>query len=83
MQMRLNHFLAERFQRPARGDDLHQHIGTIGIGFHHFFNGLNLAFDPPQTDDERSFLQPGTNVLNFHGKTFNIFYRTRHSKKDA
>ena len=83
MQMGFKHFLAERLQRASRGNHLHQHIRTVGVGFHHFFDGLNLALDFSQTDDKRPFLQTGTAMFNFHGKTFNTFYRERHSKNGA
>jgi hypothetical protein len=60
VKMRLNHFFAERLERLAGRDDLHEHIRAVFISFDHFFNPLDLSFDFAQADDERSFLQPGT-----------------------
>jgi hypothetical protein len=79
--MRPDHFFAERFQSPARRDHLHQHVRAIGVGLHHFFNGLDLAFNFPEPDDERPFLQTGAVVFNFHGNTFNILIRPSHPKR--
>ena len=73
MEMRLNHFFAERLQRSSRRNDLHQDIRTIDVGFNHFFDSLNLAFDSTQPDDEGSFLQPTANVLRFHEGTLTPF----------
>lgn len=59
MQVRLDHLLTKRFERLARGDNLHEHIRTVDVRFHHLLNPLDLSFDFAQADDEPSFSSPG------------------------
>jgi hypothetical protein len=83
VQPGLDHFFAKRFQRLAGGNHLHQHIGAISIGLHHFFNGFDLAFDAAQADDERSLFQPGTDMFGFHAKDLTFFMASTTSKNGA
>ena len=73
VQMRLDHLLAEGFERLAGGDDLHKDIRAVGVGFYHPLASFNLTFDFSQADDQRSFLQSGPNVFCFHrSKTLSV-----------
>src|SRR6267142_5070147 len=53
MGVRVDYFLAKRFESVAGGDDLIQDVGAVGILGHQSFEGLDLAANFSQADDER------------------------------
>ena len=62
----MDKFITERFQGAPGGDHLRQHFGAIGIGLHHFFDGLQLTANLLQPHHQgRAFLRV---VSVFHAR---------------